>query len=371
MKRVAFYAPLKSPDHPVPSGDRKIARAMIKALALAGYEVELASHWRSRDGRGDRDWQQRMIAVSRRLAQRIIRQWNERNYRPDLWFTYHLYYKAPDLIGPEIARHYGIPYILAEASWAGKRAQGPWQDYHKCLERAVLQADRILTINPADLPALTRFLGNTDKCINLPPFIDTDDIHSATQAPCSIRANVPRIITIAMMRSGDKFASYQLLADVAKQLSRDFQWFIVGDGPCREAVASLFAGDSRFVFTGQLETAEIYALLAQCELHVWPAVNEAFGINLLEAQLNMVAILSGNEGGVAHVMADGVTGELVEPRNPQALAKALQALLNDPARLQRYRDQARIYVQQRHSLTQAASSLQQLLSSLDLEDSDA
>ncbi|MGO4840439.1 glycosyltransferase family 1 protein, partial [Rhizobiaceae sp. 2RAB30] len=41
--RIAFYAPLKTPDHPIPSGDREMARLMMAALETAAYEVELAS----------------------------------------------------------------------------------------------------------------------------------------------------------------------------------------------------------------------------------------------------------------------------------------------------------------------------------------
>ncbi|MEO1722987.1 MAG: hypothetical protein AAFR84_11325, partial [Pseudomonadota bacterium] len=33
---VAFYAPMKSPDHPTPSGDREIARHLLTALSAAG-----------------------------------------------------------------------------------------------------------------------------------------------------------------------------------------------------------------------------------------------------------------------------------------------------------------------------------------------
>ncbi len=47
--RIAFYAPLKSPAHPVPSGDRRIARALLQALALGGHETMLVSSFRSFD----------------------------------------------------------------------------------------------------------------------------------------------------------------------------------------------------------------------------------------------------------------------------------------------------------------------------------
>jgi len=45
--KIAFYAPLKSPDHPVPSGDRLMARMLIAALRIGGHEVAIASDLRS------------------------------------------------------------------------------------------------------------------------------------------------------------------------------------------------------------------------------------------------------------------------------------------------------------------------------------
>ena len=41
--KIAFSAPLKSPNHPIPSGDREIARNLLKALDLAGFDAFLAS----------------------------------------------------------------------------------------------------------------------------------------------------------------------------------------------------------------------------------------------------------------------------------------------------------------------------------------
>ena len=47
--RIAFYAPLKPPDHPVPSGDRRVAQLFFEAVRLAGHEPLLASRFRSYD----------------------------------------------------------------------------------------------------------------------------------------------------------------------------------------------------------------------------------------------------------------------------------------------------------------------------------
>ena len=50
---IAFYAPLKAPDHPVPSGDRRMAGLLMAALRAAGHDVMLASRLRSYEGQGD------------------------------------------------------------------------------------------------------------------------------------------------------------------------------------------------------------------------------------------------------------------------------------------------------------------------------
>src|SRR4051812_22263565 len=47
VMNIAFYAPLKSPHHPVPSGDRLMARQLMAALTLAGHSVTVASEFRS------------------------------------------------------------------------------------------------------------------------------------------------------------------------------------------------------------------------------------------------------------------------------------------------------------------------------------
>src|SRR5689334_7783479 len=108
--RIAFYAPMKSPDHPVPSGDRTMARLIIAALARAGHEIVLASRFRSWEPRDERR-QARLAAFGARLAARALREMEHTpERRPALWFTYHLYHKAPDHLGPRITAALGIPY---------------------------------------------------------------------------------------------------------------------------------------------------------------------------------------------------------------------------------------------------------------------
>ena len=124
--RIAFYAPMKSPEHPTPSGDRRMGRLLMAALGLAGHEIRLASEFRSYDGAGVLERQRAAAAAGRLEAERLIAGYRAKpTTAPELWFTYHLYHKAPDWLGPDVARALAIPYVAAEASFAPKQAGGP------------------------------------------------------------------------------------------------------------------------------------------------------------------------------------------------------------------------------------------------------
>src|SRR5258708_23362830 len=141
MARVAFYAPLKPPDHVVPSGDRHVARLLVEALRQAGNDVFVASRLRAFDGVGDSARQARIARRAGKIANRLIDRWRRQpQTAPDLWLTYHLYYKAPDCIGPAVSRALSIPYVVAEASVAMKRTTGPWAVGHRAVVDALRHA---------------------------------------------------------------------------------------------------------------------------------------------------------------------------------------------------------------------------------------
>src|SRR5260370_14036195 len=170
--RIAFYAPLKAPDHPMPSGDRQIAQLFCEALRGAGHEPFLASRLRSYDGDGNALRQARLGRIAGGAAERLLRRWQQQpRIAPELWFTYHLYYKAPDWLGPAISTRLGIPYVIAEASVAPKRAGGSWQIGHRQVEEAVRRADAVLGLNPVDRECVLPLLRDPQRWIALSPFL--------------------------------------------------------------------------------------------------------------------------------------------------------------------------------------------------------
>jgi glycosyltransferase involved in cell wall biosynthesis len=367
---LAFYAPLKPPCHPNPSGDRRLAQLLMQALHRAGFTVTLASVFRSYDGRGDAHYQHRIKSLGIALAQRLVRRYRQlpSDQQPKMWFTYHLYHKAPDWLGPHVARALNIPYVVAEASFAPKQYQGPWHLGLKASLQALQQASVIFSINPVDQACLAEALPSL-KQRRLAPFLDLDSlipsqILSPAQTKDSLAARwqlnsqSPWIIAVGMMRPGDKSHSYQLLAQALTKLQNNkWQLLIIGDGDNSMAVKGYFATLEQVYFLGQLTQSELMPLLSASDVFVWPAVNEAFGLALLEAQAAGTVVLAGAEGGVPSIVHAGITAMLTTPREPQELAQRLQELLNDPQKCRSMGIAASDYVYQHHGLDTAAQTL--------------
>ncbi len=289
--RVAFYAPLKAPDHPVPSGDRNMARLIVAALTRAGHQVELASRLRAYDGAGDAAHQARIQHQGETRAARLIAGWRaaRADERPDAWFTYHLYYKAPDWIGPAVAHALDIPYLVAEASHAPKRAEGPWAAGHAQTAIGIMAADCVLCINPVDMAALEPLVLDPARLVRLPAFLDVDahpqgdpqgdraTARAALAARWGLDPAVPWLVTVAMMRPGDKLQSYRVLgAALTQLLDRDWRLIVVGDGAARDEVeAALAPIGPRVAWAGALSPDALPEVRAGADICVWPAVNEA------------------------------------------------------------------------------------------------
>ncbi|MEP7083207.1 MAG: glycosyltransferase family 4 protein [Betaproteobacteria bacterium] len=347
--KIAYYAPLKSPTHSTPSGDRRVAGLLMQALQRAGHTASLASTFCSFDKSGDARRQATLRDEGLELAHRLAAQWRDgaTGSAPDLWFTYHVFYKAPDWLGPHISAALGIPYVLAEASHAPKRAGGAWAIGHEACGHAIRSADLVVCPSRDDIAGVQALIGTYGRILRLPPFLDLAPFRAARDeraaaayrtrfaAAHRLDARLPWMLVVAMMRPGDKFASYRALAGALSGLG-DLEWslIIAGDGPARAEVENLFddAAPSRVRFVGEMSQADLVDLYGACDLFVWPAVNEAYGMAMLEAQAAGCPVVSSNLRGVPDVVLDERTGLLAPPGDEAAFAKRVRELLTDGER---------------------------------------
>ncbi|MGJ8618131.1 MAG: glycosyltransferase family 4 protein [Sulfitobacter sp.] len=346
--RLAFYAPLKSPDHAVPSGDRAMGRALVHALKHIGAEVTLASTLRTRDGAGDIQVQHRIEHDAKEEAAHLIVTGRSAGW--DAWLTYHNYYKAPDLIGPSVAHALNIPYLQIETSRARKRLTGPWANYAQAAEAAADAADVIFYLTERDAETLYRDAPEGQRLIHLRPFLDRDTLPDASSLDGPI-------LTAAMMRQGDKLASYKIIAETLALMPTDtWQLHIAGDGAARAEVEALMApfGDA-VTFLGALDADAMQRAYQSASLLFWPGVNEAFGFTYLEAQAAGIPVVAQDRPGVREVLAPG---NYPEPdAGPLALAEQLSAYLNTPKLCQNAGQCARNHIAAHHLLPAAADTL--------------
>ncbi len=366
---IAFYAPLKSPNHTVPSGDRLMARQLIEILGVKGHKVDLVSEFRAflpeqTSSTGERD------AQAAHEVERISTEWERRlalgERLPDLWFTYHLYYKAPDLIGPTLCRRFGIPYVTAEASYSHRRNLGQWAEAQEIVVDAVALAATNICFTERDGRGLAEVVPDVRRS-RLFPFIDP--------TPYLARAPSPepgRLVAVGMMRPGNKFACYVALAEALKQIAHRNDWHLmaIGDGPMREEVEALFEGAlaGRVEWMGLQSAEEVAALLSTASMLTWPGVSEAYGLSYLEAQASGVPVVAENGAGVPEVVTDGIGGILTPPGDAAAYAAAIERLLDDETERLRLGHAARDFVASQRSITAAADRLDEIMTTIGAKD---
>jgi glycosyltransferase involved in cell wall biosynthesis len=105
---------------------------------------------------------------------------------------------------------------------------------------------------------------------------------------------------------------------------------IVGEGSERNALEAQAAGlgiAQRVVFAGRRE--DVPAVTAALDVAVLPSYREAQGLSVLEAMALSRPVVASRVGGIPEMIEDGVSGLMVPPNDPGALAGAINRLLSD------------------------------------------
>ncbi len=364
--KIAFTAPMKPLDDPVPSGDRTMGRLIVKALETAGHDVRTATRFRAWHKTGGDEALLEIKQAALAEADRIATDWEQDGYRPDLFLTYHLYHKAPDWIGPALADRFGLPYAIIEASRARKRRAGPWAVGFQGADLALTHADAIAALHDWDRDRLLPFFEETGtnpqaRLRTVLPFLDIKPFIEAAKTSKSPCKPPLKLLTVGMMREGDKTRSYEVLATALAQLD-DLPWqlTIAGDGPNRDHILALFP-ENRIDWCGAVSPEDMPALYAEHDLFAWPAIRESFGFVILEAQAAGLGVVAGDALGVPEMVKDGETGLLAPEGDAEAFATALGRFLRDPSLAGQFGASAMRHMKTAHSLAAGAERLDAFL----------
>jgi phosphatidyl-myo-inositol dimannoside synthase len=354
--RICFYAPFKPLGHPHPSGDLIIATGLYDFLVAQGHEVLIASSLRSRWIYW-KPW--RFPAL---LKERIVLPQRIRDFAPDLWLTYHSYYKAPDLLGPPLCRKFSIPYDIFQGIYSTKQrrsfkgAPGFYLNRH-----ALLQADQLFTNRRVDLENLKRIVP-AERISYIRPgifpeqFCFDPDSRKAMRKEWGVQEE-PVILSAAMFRPDVKSQGLSWMITALSKLARQklpFKLVIAGDGSERKTLVKHARKllPERVIFTGRINRDKMYSFYSGGDLFVFPGIRESLGMVYLEAQSCGLPVIAFDNGGIPEVVQQGSTALLSKPFDEAAFCTAVTRLLQDHEQRKTMGRAAAKHVRSNHDLQQ-------------------
>lgn len=175
-----------------------------------------------------------------------------------------------------------------------------------------------------------------------------------------------RILCVAGHRP---YKGLPYLIEACRILRREgvaFQCDIIGDGPMRAELEAMNR-DGVVSLLGPRQETEVARMMAEASLFVLPSIvddegmMEGIPVALMEAMATGRAVVSTTTAGIPELVESGVSGELVPPRDSEALARAIRSLLGDPEKARAMGERGREKVRAEFDLRRSATQLLALI----------
>ena len=201
---------------------------------------------------------------------------------------------------------------------------------------AVRRADVVVATSLYSRTQIVRAYGvPARKIVIVPELIDLQSWGEGS-APAATRAEgPPAILTVAHMYPRKNLGVLMRAYAHLKAAGVPFQGWVVGDGPCRESWERLGRDlhlGAHVSFLGTISRQDLVDRYRRAAIFCLPSRQEGFGIVFLEAMACGTPVVAARVAAVPETVIDGETGLLVEPDDPEGLARGLGSLLSDPVR---------------------------------------
>ncbi|QYG92254.1 glycosyltransferase family 4 protein [Iamia sp. SCSIO 61187] len=239
----------------------------------------------------------------------------------------------PAAVGWVVHRLTGLPYSFT--------AHG--SDLHRdrsMLGTKVADAAFVVTVSQANRAVILAECGDAvaDKVHVVRCGIDPDQLPRRPRST----AGHPGPVRVCCVGTLHEVKGQATLVDACRLLvdeGRDIMCTLVGDGPDRDALeerAERAGLAGRVRITGRVARPEVVAVLAEADVLVAPSVastdgrREGLPVVVLEAMAVGVPVVASRLSGIPEAVEDEVTGLLVPPGDPGAVAAAIGRVLDDP-----------------------------------------
>ncbi|MCP4639747.1 MAG: glycosyltransferase [bacterium] len=289
-----------------------------------GEARRLGSYVRVLDAYGGWDF------TLRRRLQRIFR-----GHRPDIVHTFLFGF---DHAAARAARDTGVPVVISSrrqlATWKKPRHVRLQQRANKLVDCIVANskaaADFAIQQEEAD-PRLFRIIHNG---LNADSFLSTADPHHLRS-----RFDIPyHTHVVGIIANFSPVKDHHLFLEIARELMMrraDVHFLMIGTGPRRKEIQRLVrARKWGERFTRVASVQEVPDLLKLMSASVLCSEVEGFPNVVMESMAAGVPVVAANVGGVPELVEDGVTGKLIQSRNPSDYADAIEWVLEHPSESQ-------------------------------------
>ena len=366
--KIAYYMPFKPMNHANPSGDLVTGTELYKHLAARGHELDLVSRLRCR-------W----IYYRPKALVQLLREKNRilhccRQAKPELWLSYHSYYKAPDLLGAMCSKKLAIPYVVFQGIYSTKRRKQLKTLPGFLLNKKVLQAaDHIFTNKQRDLINLRRLVPENRLSYIAPGihpevFPYSDSWRSTLRERWNV-GNETIIMTAAMMRPGVKSKGISSVIQSCSELIEKglpLRLIIAGDGSCRQMLerqaAQLLPRCVQFL--GKIPRAKLYQYYSAADIFAFPGIEESLGLVYLEAQSCNLPVVAYQDWGGGEAVVNEQTGLLSPAASPALFTAHIQQLIEDRTQRQTLGRAAGEHIRRNHDLDRNYLALEKKLLTL-------
>lgn len=275
------------------------------------------------------------------------------------WFTHsraydvqHANFFMSGWVGLALRRRFGVPLAttfhalgLVRREHQGDADQFPPE--RVAIERSVVHgSDRLIAECPQDAADLLRLYGaRPEQIVSVPCGVDPGEFRPGDRQRARARLGLGRHEFIVLQLG--RLVPRKGIDNVVRALALlpaalSARLVVVGGGSpepdeavtpeigrLRALAASLGVAE-RVHFTGRRERHQLRDWYVAADVFVTTPWYEPFGITPLEAMACATPVIGSAVGGIAHTVVDGVTGFLVPPRDPEALAARLLFLQANP-----------------------------------------
>lgn len=254
-----------------------------------------------------------MLAALRRLRQD--------GWTPDVVHAHVYQAGLPALV---LGRRAGAPVVVTEHYTGFER--GLVTGYDRLIAKWAFQSAELVAPVSRHLARYVTEVAPKARVRVLPNTVDTDVFHPLEQP--REPAEPVRLLTVGAL--AEKKGQRYLIEAMAKlDPARAATLDIVGGGPLREELEQLakrLGLADRVRLRGEQPKEEVARLMRESDVFVLPSIHETFGCVLIEAMASGLPIVATTVGGLPEVIRED-EGRLVEPRDPDALARAIEQTL--------------------------------------------